>query len=127
MILLLISAAWGTEPTLPERPVPPTPAPGDCALTEPLLPGPVTRTCTSLSVPPAEYADLLATEVWGEATHGTARIGFADYAERLREAEARAAACAHSSKTPPAAWFAIGVATGVALTLGGALTVALAP
>lgn len=119
MMLLSIAVAIGGD----DRPPPPKAAPGDCIAVEALRPGTVTRTCASISVPPADYADLLAAEVWGEHIADVRRLEAAACADSLAAAAAREdywrSVAEHPAPAlPPAAWLGFGLAGGVVLTVG---------
>jgi len=121
-------AALALAAALPARPAPRAPAPGDCPAVEPLRPGPVTRACSSLSVPPSEYADLLAAEAWGEATSDLCRVELAGMADRLDACAERADYWRRAAEAPPArlspvAAFGLGVGAGVATVLLSAVAV----
>lgn len=110
------------------RPAPPVPAPGDCAVVEELRPGPVTRSCVSLSVPPADYADLLAAEAWGEHVADLRRLEAAACMDDVDRIGERAAWWKAQAERPapvihPAVVFGAGVGAGVVAVLGGALAV----
>lgn len=110
------------------RPAPPPPAPGDCATVEVLRPGPTTRTCSSLSIPPAEYADLLALEAWGEHIADLRRLEAAACADDVERVAERADYWRGLAERPaptvhPAVVFGAGVGAGVVAVLGGALAV----
>lgn len=105
------------------RPAPPPPAPGDCATVEVLRPGPTTRICASLSVPPSAYADLLAAEVWGEHVADLRRLEAAACTDSLSAAASREAYWRGIAERPapvvhPAVVLGAGVLGGVALTVG---------
>lgn len=124
----MILAALALAADLPARPPPAAPADGDCTRVEPLRPVAVTRTCASLSVPPADFADLLAAESWGTAVHDACRVELAASADRLaaaadREAWWRSVAERPAPALSPAAWFGLGAGAGVLAVLGGALAV----
>lgn len=118
-VILALSIALAGD----ARPAPLPPAPGDCATVEVLRPGPTTRTCASLSVPPAEYADLLAVEAWGEHVADLRRLEAAACADDVERVAERADYWRGIAERPapvvhPAAWLGVGVLGGVALTVG---------
>lgn len=118
--MILVALALAAD----DRPAPATPVPGDCQAVEVLRPGPTTRTCSSLSIPPAEYADLLALEAWGEHMADVRRLESAACADDLERVAERAdywrtlAERPAPAALPPAAWLGIGVLGGVAITVG---------
>ena len=77
MILLLLGAALAFEPI--ERPAPPESVDGECSRVYPInrgqpLPSPLfspsgNAGCSSVAVPLSQFADLLQTEVWGDAVY----------------------------------------------------------
>ena len=75
MLFLLLGAALADDPV--KRPTPPIKVAGECDKVYPidrgqqlpsaLLRSPSVAGCSAVAVPLSDYADLLATEKWGEA------------------------------------------------------------
>jgi len=88
--MLLLLALAHADPI--ERPAPPEPVAGECAMVYPITRGqPLpfkllspsgSSACSAVAVPLSQYADLLNLEVWGKAVSDRYRI---DTAELVRE------------------------------------------